>query len=124
MANSTNLRCSAIKARWRLVADKTKNFSHIITITVVCDLERDAASGASFVSTVIEECTKLVTDLGHPPLPAFNAAAQIIGLFAQPSSTYGLSMLIDMEDGRPTEGEHTIGDLTERAAQASPPRFL
>jgi 2-dehydropantoate 2-reductase len=27
-------------------------------------------------------------------------------------------MLIDMEDGRPTEGEHTIGDLPGRAAQA------
>ncbi len=26
-------------------------------------------------------------------------------------------MLIDMEDGRPTEGEHTIGDLVERAAR-------
>ena len=27
-------------------------------------------------------------------------------------------MLIDMEDDRPTEGEQTIGDLAERAAQA------
>jgi len=27
----------------------------------------------------------------------------------------GPSMLIDIEDGRPTEGEHTIGDLMERA---------
>jgi 2-dehydropantoate 2-reductase len=27
-------------------------------------------------------------------------------------------MLIDMEDGRPTEGEHTIGDMVERAARA------
>ena len=26
-------------------------------------------------------------------------------------------MLIDMEDGRPTEGEHTISDLVERAAR-------
>jgi 2-dehydropantoate 2-reductase len=28
-------------------------------------------------------------------------------------------MLIDMEDGRPTEGAHTIGDLVERAARGS-----
>jgi 2-dehydropantoate 2-reductase len=27
-------------------------------------------------------------------------------------------MLIDMEEGRPTEGEHTIGDMVERAARA------
>jgi 2-dehydropantoate 2-reductase len=26
-------------------------------------------------------------------------------------------MLIDMEDGRPTEGEHVIGDLVRRAAE-------
>ncbi len=27
-------------------------------------------------------------------------------------------MLIDMENDRPTEGEHTIGDLVERAMRA------
>jgi 2-dehydropantoate 2-reductase len=26
-------------------------------------------------------------------------------------------MLIDMEEGRPTEGEHTIGDLVDRATR-------
>jgi 2-dehydropantoate 2-reductase len=26
-------------------------------------------------------------------------------------------MLIDMEDGRPTEGEHTIGDLADHAVR-------
>ena len=30
-------------------------------------------------------------------------------------------MLIDMEEGRPTEGEHTIGDLVDRAARRSAP---
>lgn len=77
-----------------------------------------ASEGASFVSAVIDECTRIVTALGHPPLPAFNAAGQISGLFSQTNSTYGPSILVDMEDGRPTEGEHTIGDLAERAAQA------
>ena len=28
-------------------------------------------------------------------------------------------MLIDMEDGRPTEGEHTIGDMAGYAARAN-----
>lgn len=77
-----------------------------------------APTGASFVSAVIEECTRVATALGHPPIPAFNAAAQLAALFAQKGSTYGPSLLIDMEDGRPTEGEHTIGDLAERAAKA------
>jgi 2-dehydropantoate 2-reductase len=78
-----------------------------------------AADGASFVSAVIEECTRVVKAVGYPPLPAFDTAGQIRGLFSQPDSTYGPSMLIDMEDGRPTEGEHTIGDLIERAVQGS-----
>jgi 2-dehydropantoate 2-reductase len=40
-------------------------------------------------------------------------------MFSQPDSTYGPSILIDMEDGRPTEGEHTIGDLARHAARAN-----
>jgi len=39
-------------------------------------------------------------------------------MFAEPNSTYGPSILVDMQEGRTTEGEHTIGDLAERAAQA------
>jgi 2-dehydropantoate 2-reductase len=76
-----------------------------------------AASGATFVSAVIGECTRVVTAAGYPPLPAFDSAGHISALFSQPGSTYGPSMLVDMEDGRPTEGEHTIGDLAERAVQ-------
>jgi 2-dehydropantoate 2-reductase len=40
-----------------------------------------------------------------------------VGYF--PNSTFGPSILIDMEDGRPTEGEHTIGDMVERAARVN-----
>jgi 2-dehydropantoate 2-reductase len=76
-----------------------------------------AAGGSSFVSAVIEECKRVVTAVGYPPLAAFDTAGQIRGAFSQSNSTYGPSMLIDMEDGRPTEGEHTIGDLAERAVR-------
>ena len=72
-------------------------------------------AGAAFVSAVIEECTRAVTAEGYPP-PA-DTPGLIRGLFSQPDSTYGPSMLIDIEDGRPTEGEHTIGDLMERASR-------
>jgi 2-dehydropantoate 2-reductase len=79
-----------------------------------------SASGPSFVSNVIEECTRVVTAAGYPPAPppAPDTANLMRGMFSQPASTYGPSMLIDMEDGRPTEGEHTIGDMVERAARA------
>jgi len=74
-----------------------------------------AAAGSFFVDAVIDECTRAATAEGYPPPPQ---GAQIIrGMFAQPDSTYGPSLLIDMEDGRPTEGEHTIGDLVRRAAR-------
>jgi 2-dehydropantoate 2-reductase len=76
-----------------------------------------SGSGVSLVSAVIEECTRVVTAVGYPPPP--DTAGLIRGLFSQQDSTYGPSMLIDMEDGRPTEGEHTIGDLVERAARGN-----
>ena len=42
-------------------------------------------------------------------------------LYAQRESKYGPSMLVDMEEGRPTESAHTIGDLVERAARRGVP---
>lgn len=76
-----------------------------------------AGSGPSFVSAVIEECTQVATAAGYPPAP--DMASLIRGMFSQPDSTYGPSMLIDMEDGRPTEGDHTIGDMAGYAARAN-----
>jgi 2-dehydropantoate 2-reductase len=80
-----------------------------------------SASGASFVSAVIEECARVVTAAGYPPAPppAPDTAGLTRGLFSQPDSTFGPSILIDMEDGKPTEGEHTIGDMVERAARVN-----
>jgi ketopantoate reductase len=65
---------------------------------------------------VIEECTRIVTAEGYPPPP--DASALVRGVFAQADSTYGPSLLIDMEEGRATEGEYTIGDLVQRAARS------
>ena len=92
-----------------VVASLTRSRAGVVARTV---------DGAPFVSAVIGECVKVVTALGYPPVPAFNTAGIITGVFSQPNSTYGPSLLIDMEDGRPTEGEHTVGDLAGRAAQA------
>ena len=71
-----------------------------------------SAAGASFVSAVIEECSRVTTAEGYPP--SKETADIVRGLYAQPQSTYGPSILVDMEHGRPTEGEYTIGDLVER----------
>jgi 2-dehydropantoate 2-reductase len=129
-------RCTAIKAALEaggipvqipdnILALMWEKFWTFTGIATIASLSRSragvvarSAAGPALVSAVIAECTTVVSALGYPPLPALNAAAQITAIFSQPDSTYGPSMLIDMEDGRPTEGEHTIGDLADRAARA------
>jgi 2-dehydropantoate 2-reductase len=72
-------------------------------------------AGASFVSNVIDECMQIFAAEGHSP-PS-DTVGMVRGIFLQPNSAYGPSLLIDMEHGRPTEGDHTIGDLVGRAAR-------
>jgi 2-dehydropantoate 2-reductase len=74
-----------------------------------------SSAGTPFVSAVIKRCSRVVTAKGYPPTS--DIAGIIRGLFSQPDSTYGPLLLVDMEEGRATEGEHTIGDLVKRAAQ-------
>ena len=124
-------RCTAIKTALEaggipvqvsenIIAGMWMKFFGFACSATVASLSRSRAgaiassgAGASFVSAVIEECTRAVTAEGYPPPP--ETAGLIRGLFSQPNSTYGPSILIDIEDGRPIEGEHTIGDLMERA---------
>ena len=74
-----------------------------------------SAAGASLVTATIEECRRVATAEGYPPPK--EVADIVRGLYSQRESRYGPSMLVDMEEGRPTEGEHTIGDLVERATR-------
>src|SRR5262245_6180671 len=69
--------------------------------------------GPSFVAAVLEECTRLLTAEGFTP-PA-DTPDMIRSIFSQRDSNYGPSLLNDMEEGRLTEGQHTLGDLVERA---------
>ena len=50
---------------------------------------------------------------GRPPPAAIREL--VLGMGGQTGSTYGPSILYDIENGRPTEGEHIIGDLVRRA---------
>lgn len=71
------------------------------------------SAGAAFVSAVISEVATVVAAEGYAVPPPI--IALIKGMFSQSDSTYLPSILVDMEEGRPTEGEHTIGDLVDRA---------
>jgi len=133
----TSDRCTAIKTALEaggipvqisdaIVAMMWAKFFGFVISATIASLTRSragaiakSASGSPFVSAVIDECTRAVTAAGYPPAPppAPDTAGIMRGMFSQPASTYGPSILIDMEDGRPTEGEHTVGDLAERAAR-------
>lgn len=105
-----------------IVAGMWAKFFGFACLAAVASLTRSragtiarSAARQSFVAAVIDECTRVLTAEGHSPPPQIAELVQ--GIFAQPDSAYGPSLLVDMEDGRPTEGEHTIGDLVQRAAR-------
>jgi 2-dehydropantoate 2-reductase len=92
-------------------------FAAIATLATLTQARAGAiarsAAGPALVAAVLEECGRVVAAEGYP---APRAVAEIVrGLYAQRDSRYGPSILVDMQAGRPTEGQHTIGDLVERA---------
>jgi 2-dehydropantoate 2-reductase len=135
----TSNRCTAIKAALdaggipvqisdNILAMMWAKFSGFACSAAIATLTRSRAgaiavspSGAAFVTAVIDECARVATAAGYPPAPppAPDMAAIVRGMFSQTGSTYGPSMLVDMEDGRPTEGEHTIGDMVGYAVRAN-----
>lgn len=100
---------------WR----KFWGFTSVATVATLCRSRAGAISSApaspAFIDAVIEECTRVAKAEGYPP-PQEDIGA-VHGLFSQSDSKYGPSILVDMELGRKTEGEHTIGDLAERATR-------
>jgi 2-dehydropantoate 2-reductase len=74
-----------------------------------------APASASFVEAVIDECTRVAMAEGYNPPES--GAELVRSLYSQTDSKYGPSILVDMEEGRRTEGEHTIGDMADRAAR-------
>jgi 2-dehydropantoate 2-reductase len=96
---------------------KFVGFCGIAAIATLCRSRAGAIaaapSSASFIAATIEECSRIAAAEGYPA-PAITVDI-IRGIFSETDSTYGPSILVDMEGGRPTEGEHTIGDLVERA---------
>jgi 2-dehydropantoate 2-reductase len=74
-----------------------------------------APGSAGFISCILDECARIAGAEGFAPPPEIFTTVR--GMFSNAESTYGPSILIDMENGRPTEGEHTVGDLADRAAR-------
>jgi 2-dehydropantoate 2-reductase len=97
-----------------------KKFHTFCVVATVTTLVRARAgeiaaspAGAAYVTSVMDEIAQVFAAEGHAPAAADRATLQ--GLFSQVDSTYGPSMLRDVELGRRTEAEHTLGDLVKRA---------
>jgi len=96
---------------------KFVGFAAIAAIATLCRARAgaiaQAAASRALVDATLEECYRIAAAEGHPP--ADSGKDIIRGLFSQPGSGYGPSILVDMENRRPTEAEHTIGDMVDRA---------
>jgi 2-dehydropantoate 2-reductase len=92
-------------------------FAAIATIAVLTRARAGeiaaAPAGAGFVAAAFEECARVITAAGFPP--PREAQDFVRRVYSQRGSDYRPSILVDLEAGRPTEAEHTIGDLLRRA---------
>jgi 2-dehydropantoate 2-reductase len=87
-----------------------------VIATLTCARAGEIASvptSPAFVMSAAEECARVTSAEGYPPPAAMKDA--IRDLFAQPGSIYSPSILRDLEEGRPTEADDTIGELVRRA---------
>ncbi len=104
----------------RILAEMWEKFAAFAAIAAIATVTRASAGtvaatahGAAFVAAVCEECTRVTGAEGYPPPYAIGELVRT--LYARAGSPYRPSILVDLEHGRSTEGEHTIGDLVGRA---------
>ena len=104
----------------RIDAEMWEKFAAFAAIATIATLTRARAGavaastqGAGFVAAVCAECARVTAAEGYPPPPAIGELVR--GVYARAGSPYHPSILVDLEAGRRTEGEHTIGDLVRRA---------
>jgi 2-dehydropantoate 2-reductase len=95
-------------------------FAGFTSVASIATLMRSRAgvitrAGAShaLIEAAFTEVAAVAAAEGYPPPD--NIKAVVLGLYSQPESSYGPSILVDMENGRTTEGEHTVGDIVGRA---------
>lgn len=74
-----------------------------------------APSGEEFLLAALAECRDTAAALGHPVSP--KTLEMYNRMFTTPGSPFAASMLRDLEAGRPTEGDHVIGDFIRRARE-------
>ena len=76
----------------------------------------DTPSGHEFLTAALAECRDTADALGHTVGPQTIATYE--RMFSTQSSKFASSMLRDVQAGNPTEGDHIIGDMVNRAQAA------
>jgi len=72
--------------------------------------------GAGLMADTYDACAGTAEAAGHAPREAARTAFK--GMLLQRGSSLAASMLRDLEAGRPTEGEHIVGDMLRRCVMA------
>jgi len=78
--------------------------------------------GRDTILSLFDECREVAREAGHEPRPAVVEVAT--AMLTKEGSALTASMLRDIERGGPTEGEHVLGDLCDRAERAGVPAPL
>jgi len=81
----------------------------------VGEIVRTPAGNQQFLN-MLEAIAEIAAANGHRPSAAFMATYR--NIFSEKTSQYSTSMLRDIERGNPTEGDHIIGFMLEKARQA------
>jgi 2-dehydropantoate 2-reductase len=104
----------------QIIAEMWTKFAGFASNALIATLTRGrtgeiaaTSAGADFVNAAFDECALVTTAEGFPP--ASTIRNLVLEIHARVGSTLAPSILADLEAGRRTEGEHTLGDLLKRA---------
>lgn len=81
-----------------------------------------AEGGDAFMRALYDETRTIAAAAGHPP--GDTAQAEALALLTDAKSASTASMLRDIEAGRPTEGDHILGDMLRRGRALGVPAPL
>lgn len=79
--------------------------------------------GENFILGLLDECIAIANASGQPPAAA--TLSEYRALLTDHNATYTASMLRNMRNNEPTEADHILGDMLERAEthRLEPPRL-
>jgi 2-dehydropantoate 2-reductase len=102
-----------LKELWAKISGAGASFAVASLLHARAGKVAAASAGNNVVAGIFEECAAICLAEGYPP-PDGTRDMLLNDLWGKRNSDYGPSLLADIENGRPTEGEHVVGDLVRR----------